>query len=105
MPSGVRIASTASAIHNGLVARHAPSSSCSGAPGAVRPPGLTLPGGLGGAGLAGLARELGPNLPVVYASGSFSRIEELDAVAGAIFVPKPYNPDKLCEMLSEMTSH
>ena len=28
--------------------------------------------------------------------------KQLDAVSGAIFVPKPYNPDKLCEMLSEM---
>jgi hypothetical protein len=26
-------------------------------------------------------------------------------VPGAIFVPKPYNPDKLCEMLSEISSH
>ena len=55
-----------------------------------------------GAALARIARELRPNLPVVYASGSYSKIEQLDAVSGAIFVPKPYNPDKLCEMLSEM---
>ena len=56
-----------------------------------------------GIALARIARELRPNLPVVYASGSYSKIEELDAVSGAILVPKPYNPDKLCEMLSEMT--
>ena len=49
-----------------------------------------------------LARELRPDLPVVYASGSYSRLEQLDAVAGAIFVPKPYNAEKLCEMLSAM---
>jgi CheY-like chemotaxis protein len=66
---------------------------------------INLQGNIDGATLARLARELRPHLPVVYASGSYSRIEELDAVAGAIFVPKPYNPDKLCEMLSEMTAH
>jgi hypothetical protein len=42
---------------------------------------------------------------VVSASVPHRTIEELDAVSGAIFVPKPYNPDKLCEMLSKMTAH
>jgi CheY-like chemotaxis protein len=66
---------------------------------------INLPGSIDGAALARLARELRPRLPVVYASGSYSKIEELDAVPGSVFVPKPYNPDKLCEMLSEMTAH
>jgi len=66
---------------------------------------INLPGTIDGAALARLARELRPRLPVVYASGSYSRLEELDAVPGAIFVAKPYNPDKLCEMLSEMALH
>jgi CheY-like chemotaxis protein len=66
---------------------------------------IHLPGSIDGTALARLARELRPKLPVVYASGSYSRIDELDAVAGAVFVPKPYNPDKLCVMLSEMTAH
>ena len=65
---------------------------------------INLPGSIDGAALARLARDLRPHLPVVYASGSYNRLEQLDAVAGAIFVPKPYNPDKLCEMLSEMTA-
>ncbi len=64
---------------------------------------IHLAGGIDGAALARLARELRPDLPVVYASGSYSRLEQLDAVSGAIFVPKPYNPDKLCAMLSRMT--
>ena len=63
---------------------------------------INLPGSIDGAALARIARELRPNLPVVYASGSYSKIEQVDAVPGAIFVPKPYNPNKLCEMLSEM---
>ena len=66
---------------------------------------IKLAGSVDGTVLARLARELRPNLPVVYASGSYRAIGELDAVSGAIFVPKPYNPDKLCDMLSEMTAH
>ena len=66
---------------------------------------INLPGSIDGTVLARLARELRPRLPVVYASGSYKKLEELDAVPGAVFVPKPYNPDRLCEMLSEMTSH
>jgi len=66
---------------------------------------IKLAGGIDGTALARLARVLRPNLPVVYASGSYRAIEDLDAVSGAIFVPKPYNPDKLCEVLSEITSH
>ena len=66
---------------------------------------INLPGSIDGTALAQLARELRPKLPVVYASGSYKRLEELNAVAGALFVAKPYDPDKLCEMLSEMTQH
>ena len=66
---------------------------------------IKLAGNIDGTVLARLARELRPNLPVVYASGSYRTINELDAVSGAVFVPKPYNPEKLCEMLSAMTSH
>ena len=63
---------------------------------------INLPGGIDGTKLARLARELRPDLPVVYASGSYNRIEQLDAVSGAVFVGKPYNPDKLCAMLSRI---
>jgi len=65
---------------------------------------INLQGDIDGTTLARLARELRPDLPVVYASGSYTRLEELDAVPGAIFVAKPYNPDKLCEMLCGMAS-
>ena len=50
---------------------------------------INLPGGIDGATLAQLARELRPGLPVVYASGLVSAIEQLNAVPGATFVPKP----------------
>lgn len=62
---------------------------------------INLPGGVDGAALAQLARELRPDLPVVYASGSVSRLEELPAVPGAIFVPKPYDVKRVCALLEE----
>jgi CheY-like chemotaxis protein len=65
---------------------------------------INLPGGLDGAALAELARELRPSLPVVYASGSVSKIEQFKAVPGANFVPKPYDFDKVCCMLKECTA-
>jgi two-component system OmpR family response regulator len=66
---------------------------------------INLPGSIDGTALARLARELRPKLPVVYASGSYKRLEELNAVTGALFVAKPYDANKLCEMLSEMATH
>ena len=66
---------------------------------------IKLAGNIDGTMLARLARELRPNLPVVYASGSYRAIEELDAVSGSVFVAKPYNPEQLCEMLNAMTAH
>ena len=66
---------------------------------------INLAGGIDGTALARLARELRPALPVVYASGSYRRIDDLDAVAGALFVAKPYDPARLCRLLSEMAKH
>jgi CheY-like chemotaxis protein len=65
---------------------------------------INLPGGMDGAALARRARELRPALPVVYASGVANMIERSEAVAGATFVRKPYDPDMLCTMLSRMTA-
>ena len=65
---------------------------------------INLPGGIDGAALARLARQLRPDLPVVYASGAISRIEQLNAVPGATFVPKPYDPEKLCALLGSFAA-
>lgn len=62
---------------------------------------LNLGPGLDGSALARRARELRPALPVVYVSGSVRRIEELQPVPGAAFVPKPYAPEQVCEMLGK----
>ena len=62
---------------------------------------INLPGGVDGATLAQLARQLRPGLPVVYASGMISAIEQLNAVPGSTFVPKPYDPNKVCALLQQ----
>jgi CheY-like chemotaxis protein len=53
---------------------------------------VNLAGGMDGATLARRARELRPDLPIMYTSGRRSRIEQLDPVEGSMFVPKPYDP-------------
>jgi CheY-like chemotaxis protein len=52
---------------------------------------VDLPGGMDGAALAQHARELRPHLPVMYTSGTRSKIEQMDPVMGSMFLPKPYN--------------
>lgn len=63
---------------------------------------INLRGGLDGDALAWIARDLRPDLPVVYATGSVSRLQDLDAVEGAVIMPKPYSPEKVCEMLDRL---
>ena len=63
---------------------------------------LNLGPGIDGVALAKMVRELRPDLPVVYVSGSFHRLDEFQAVPGSRFVAKPCNPDRLCEMLCQM---
>ena len=51
---------------------------------------IDLGGGMDGAELAQLARDMRPKLPVVYTSGR--RLpEQIAAVPGAAFLPKPYS--------------
>jgi CheY-like chemotaxis protein len=62
---------------------------------------INLPGGVDGLALAHRAREMFPELPVVYASG---RINVLDAelrVPGALFVAKPYAPETVGRILAD----
>jgi CheY-like chemotaxis protein len=51
---------------------------------------VNLGGGMDGTTLARRARELRPDLPVIYTSGR-STIDQSDAVEGAMFVWKPYD--------------
>ena len=86
----VHIAATAKAALEHLIC---------GAPCDVLFTDVNLPGGIDGAALAQLARKLRPGLPVVYASGGVMAIDQFDAVEGATFVPKPYDPDKIFALL------
>jgi CheY-like chemotaxis protein len=61
---------------------------------------INLPGGVDGGKLAELARQLRPQLAVVYASGSVSKMEQF-MVPGSSFVPKPYDPEKVCTLLEK----
>jgi CheY-like chemotaxis protein len=60
---------------------------------------VILAGGMDGAALARRARELWPDLPIIYTSGRQSVIQGLDPVEGAMFVPKPYDFFKLGRLL------
>lgn len=60
---------------------------------------VNLPGGMDGAMLAQRARELHPDLPVIYTSGRRSTIDQLNPVEGSMFVPKPYDPFHMGQLL------
>lgn len=53
---------------------------------------INLPGDMDGAALARRARQLQPNLPVVYASARADTLALGARVPGGIMVPKPYEP-------------
>ncbi len=57
-----------------------------------------------GAQLSKLARELRPKLPVVYASGAVANLDQVQAVPGSSFVPKPYDPEAVCDMLAKIAA-
>ncbi|MEA2903822.1 MAG: hypothetical protein QOI12_1209 [Alphaproteobacteria bacterium] len=52
---------------------------------------INLPGDMDGAALARCARQILPNLPVMYTSGARSAIEQLNPVEGSMFLAKPYD--------------
>src|ERR1700733_3688951 len=61
---------------------------------------INLPGNMDGAALARRARELLPNLPVVYASARATMLAPDVRVPGAIIVPKPYEPELVGRLLT-----
>jgi DNA-binding NtrC family response regulator len=61
---------------------------------------INLAGPMSGETLAVLARELKPDLAVVYTSGTLAAPSH--TVAGSRFVPKPYSPDRVGRMLDRM---
>jgi CheY-like chemotaxis protein len=53
---------------------------------------INLPGGMDGAALARRARELQPNLAVIYASARAATLKQEARVRGSVLLPKPYEP-------------
>ena len=66
---------------------------------------INLPGGMDGLSLARRARELRPNIPVVYASARATMLSPDVRVPGAIILPKPYEPVLLGRLLNAAMHH
>ncbi len=60
---------------------------------------INLAGQLDGTALARVARKVRPDLAVVYTSGTVIGVDPAAAVPGSSFVPKPYDPEKVCVLL------
>jgi CheY-like chemotaxis protein len=65
---------------------------------------VNLHGGMDGAALARLARELRPGLPVIYTSGRQAAIESMIPVEGSMFVSKPYDLFSIGRMLDYLVA-
>jgi len=65
---------------------------------------IDLPGGMDGMALAARAREMRPDLPVLYASGAVTAKNPLLAVPNSSFVPKPYSPSMICSVVARLAS-
>ncbi|WP_170149759.1 response regulator [Rhodoplanes roseus] len=61
---------------------------------------INIEGDVDGSRLAHMARELRPDLAVLYASGTMKGIP--NPVPGSTFVPKPYAPKDVCAMLATL---
>lgn len=64
---------------------------------------INLPGRMNGAELARRARQLRPDLPIVYASGRYRYTDIGKLVPRSIFVSKPYDPDDIGMLLARLT--
>jgi CheY-like chemotaxis protein len=63
---------------------------------------INMPGDIDGAALAVEARNLRPDLPVVYASGRMTPSQLNPLVPRAMFLAKPYDPIEACTLLSRL---
>lgn len=61
---------------------------------------IGLDGPLDGWDLAETLREMRPDIPVIYASATSAADRATRGVAGSLFVPKPYNALKVCELVA-----
>ncbi|ARQ02038.1 response regulator [Pseudorhodoplanes sinuspersici] len=65
---------------------------------------INLPGELDGAALAEQARGLLPDLPVIYASGRWGRLEEVRNLPLSTTLQKPYSPARACAAVEVLMS-
>lgn len=63
---------------------------------------INLPGGMDGAALAAKAREMRPGLPVVFASGRWSLLENLAALPNSAVLRKPYSLSQACRLVENL---
>jgi CheY-like chemotaxis protein len=63
---------------------------------------LNLPGEIDGAMLAQKARQMRPDLPVVFASGRWTLLEQLRAFPNSVILHKPYNLTRACEAVESL---
>ncbi|MBI3705524.1 MAG: response regulator, partial [Rhizobiales bacterium] len=64
---------------------------------------VNLPGSMNGAELALRAREMRPDLPIVYASGRYRPTDIGALVPRSMFVSKPYDPEDVGRLLTRLT--
>jgi CheY-like chemotaxis protein len=64
---------------------------------------INMPGEIDGAELAKVARNLRPDLPVVYASGRYTEGDLMPMVPRSLFLAKPYDPIEACTLLNRLT--
>lgn len=64
---------------------------------------VNLPGSMTGTELARHARQLRPDLPIVYASGRYQPTNIGGLVPRSVFVSKPYDPDDIGTLLTRLT--
>ncbi len=63
---------------------------------------INMPGEIDGAQLAKAARNLRPELPVVYASGRYTAGDLMPMVPRSLFLAKPYDPIEACTLLNRL---
>lgn len=63
---------------------------------------IDLGPGQDGISLARAARQIRPEIPVIYASGGRSTLAGGDAASGSMFISKPYRPETVCEAIRRM---
>ena len=65
---------------------------------------IDLPGSMDGGHLARCAREMKPELSVIYASGKAPGLRHVAKVPGSIFLQKPYDPSTACTLMARMST-